>query len=77
MCGVAATSRGQVQTAARWYRQGIAGIQGSDPGSWSFCALVFLTGALGMAGDVPSARQALAEMTAVRHPAYVYLEPDV
>jgi hypothetical protein len=52
MCAAVATSRGQVQTAARWYRQGIASIQDSDPGGWSFHALVFLTSALGMAGDV-------------------------
>jgi DNA-binding NarL/FixJ family response regulator len=77
MCADVATFRGQVQTAARWYRQTIAGLRGADPGGWSFRGLVFLTGVLGMAGDVPSARQALAEMTAVWHPTLLYLEPDV
>jgi ATP/maltotriose-dependent transcriptional regulator MalT len=76
MYAAMATSRGQVQTAARWYRQVIAATQGADPGGWSFRALVFLTGALAMAGDVTSARQTLVEMTAARHPTYVYLEPD-
>jgi DNA-binding NarL/FixJ family response regulator len=77
MCAAVATSRGQVQTSARWCRQAIAALHGADPGGWSFHALVYLTGALGMAGDAPSARQALAEMTAARHPAYVFLEPEV
>ena len=70
-------SRGQVRTAARWYHQAIAALQGADPGGLSFGALVGLTGALGMAGDATSARQALVEMTAARHPTFVYLEPDV
>jgi DNA-binding NarL/FixJ family response regulator len=72
-----ATSRGQIQTAARWFRQAIAGIHGADPGGWSFIGLVGLTSALGMAGDATSARQAFAEMAAVRHPTLVYLEPEV
>ncbi|MGH3887001.1 MAG: LuxR C-terminal-related transcriptional regulator [Pseudonocardiaceae bacterium] len=76
MRAAVATSRGQVRTAARWYRQVIAASQGVDPGGWSFGCLVFLTGALGMAGDSTSARQALVEMTAARHPTYVYLEPE-
>ncbi|MGH8917416.1 MAG: LuxR C-terminal-related transcriptional regulator, partial [Actinomycetes bacterium] len=76
MRAAVATSRGQVRTAARWYRQVIAASQGVDPGGWSFGCLVFLTGALGMAGDSTSARQALVEMTAARHPTYVALEPE-
>ncbi|MBV9139406.1 MAG: helix-turn-helix transcriptional regulator [Pseudonocardiales bacterium] len=64
MCAEVATSRGQVKTAARWSRQTIAGLHGADPGGWSFSALVFLTGALGMAGDATLARQALVAMTA-------------
>lgn len=77
MCAAVATSRGQVQTATRWYRQVIAALHGADPGGWSLGGLVGLTGALGMAGDATSAHQALVEMTAARHPTYVYLEPDV
>ncbi len=77
MCAEVATSRGQVQTAARWSRQAIAGLHSADPGGWSFSALVFLTSALGMAGDATSARQAFVEMTAIRHPTLVYLEPEV
>jgi DNA-binding CsgD family transcriptional regulator len=77
MCAAVAMSRGQVRTAARWYRQAIAAIQGADPGGVSFDGLVGLTSALGMAGDVTQARQALVEMTAARHPAFVYLEPEV
>jgi DNA-binding NarL/FixJ family response regulator len=77
MCAHVAMSRGQVQTAARWYHQAIAALKGPDPGGWSFSALGSLTAALGMAGDATSARQALAEMTAARHPGYVVLEPNV
>jgi DNA-binding NarL/FixJ family response regulator len=77
MCANVAMSRGQVQTAARWYRQAIAAIQGADPGSLSFHLLVGLTSALGMTGEASTARQALAEMTAARHPGCIYLEPEV
>jgi DNA-binding NarL/FixJ family response regulator len=48
-----------------------------EPNGWSFIGLVGLTSALGMAGDPTSARQTLMEMTAARHPTYVYLEPNV
>jgi hypothetical protein len=77
MCAVVAIYRGQVQTAARWYRQTIAALPDADPGGWSFGALVFLTSALGMAGDATSTSQALLDMTAAVHPTYVYLEPNV
>jgi DNA-binding CsgD family transcriptional regulator len=77
MYGAVATSRGQVKTAARWLRQTIAATHSADFGGGSFRALVFLTGALGMAGDATSARQTFVEMTAARHPIYVYLEPEV
>jgi DNA-binding NarL/FixJ family response regulator len=76
MCAEVAKSRGQVRTAARWLRQAIAGLQNADPGGWSFVALVALTGALGMAGDAASARRALMDMTAARHPTFALLEPD-
>lgn len=77
MCAAVAAYRGQVQIAAHWCRQAIAGIHGADPGGWSFAGLVCLTSALGMAGDATSARQALVEMTTARHPTFVYLEPEV
>jgi DNA-binding NarL/FixJ family response regulator len=77
MCAAVATSRGQVQTAARWCRQAIAALQDADPGGWSFVGLMLLTGVLGMAGNTTPAGQALVEMTAARHPTYVYLEPEV
>lgn len=77
MCAAVAMSGGQVRTAQRWFRQAIAALHGADPGGWSFHGLVFLTGALGMAGEATRARQALADMTAARHPTHVYLEPDV
>jgi DNA-binding NarL/FixJ family response regulator len=77
MCAAVAAARGQVKTAARWYRQAIAALHDADPGGSSFTGLVGLTGTLGMTGDATSARQALVEATAARHPTYVYLEPNV
>jgi DNA-binding NarL/FixJ family response regulator len=75
MCAEVAMSRGQVRTAARWYRQAIAALHAADRGL--FYGLTGLTGALGMAGDATQARQTFVEMTVVRHPMGVYLEPNV
>ncbi|MGH3781960.1 MAG: LuxR C-terminal-related transcriptional regulator [Pseudonocardiaceae bacterium] len=77
MCAEVAKSRGHVKTAARWSRQAIAAIHGVDPGGYSLGGLIFLTGALGMAGDATSARQAFVEMTALRNPTFAFLEPEV
>ncbi|MGH3695892.1 MAG: LuxR C-terminal-related transcriptional regulator [Pseudonocardiaceae bacterium] len=77
MCACVAVSCGQVKTAVRWCRQAIAGVQSADPGGWSFHGLVTLTGALGMSGDATSARRALVDMTAARHPLFLFLEPEV
>ncbi|MGH3778812.1 MAG: LuxR C-terminal-related transcriptional regulator [Pseudonocardiaceae bacterium] len=77
MCGKVAKSRGQVQTAARWFRQSLAGVRGADTGGWAFQLLVNLTGTLGMAGNATSALEALEGMTAARHPALGYREPEV
>jgi DNA-binding NarL/FixJ family response regulator len=77
MCAEAAMSRGQVRTAARWYRQALAGIQSVGPAGLSFQGSVGLASALGMAGDATSARKTFVDMTAARHPTLVYLEPNV
>jgi DNA-binding NarL/FixJ family response regulator len=77
MCAEVASYRGQVRTAARWYRQAIAAIHGTDPGDLLFSGLVGLAGALGMAGDATTARHTLAQMAATQHPTSVFLEPDV
>jgi DNA-binding NarL/FixJ family response regulator len=77
MCGHVAAARGQVKTAARWYRQAIAALHGADPGGYLSGGLILLTCVLGMAGDATSARQALVEMMAAWHPTLVFREPDV
>ena len=77
MCAAVAMSRGQVRTAARWYRQVIAALHGADSNGQSFSALMGLAGTLGMIGDATSARQAFMEMTDARHPTYVLMEPNV
>ncbi|CAM3703334.1 LuxR family transcriptional regulator [Kibdelosporangium persicum] len=77
MSAESASFRGQVETAARGYRQAVAAHHGADPNGWIFTGLVGLTTALGMRGDPASARQALQAMTAEHHPTYVYLAPNV
>lgn len=73
-----ARSRGQVKTAARGFRQVIAGCQGADAGGFWFTALMFLNGALGMAGEAAAAREVLVEITAARDPDFVgFGEPDL
>ncbi|MGH3972100.1 MAG: hypothetical protein ACRDS9_02055 [Pseudonocardiaceae bacterium] len=67
-----AKSRGQVKTAARWFRQVLA----ADTGGWQFTVLCDLPGVLGMAGEAASARQALVELTAAQNPGYAFLEPE-
>ncbi len=76
MCGQVAKSRGQVKTAARWFRQSLACT--ADIGTMAFTLLVDLPGVLGMAGDATSARQAFAEMTPfAQHRGWVYLKPEI
>jgi DNA-binding NarL/FixJ family response regulator len=71
MCAAVAQSRGQVKTAARWFRQSLAG-HGS-----AFTLLFDLPGALGMGGDATSARQAFGDMAATWNPSFVFLEPEM
>jgi DNA-binding CsgD family transcriptional regulator len=76
VCGQVAKSRGQVKTAARWFRQSLAGT--ADTGSWAFTLLVDLPGVLAMAGDATSARRSFVEMTSVaQHAGFVYLKPEI
>ncbi|QFZ20873.1 helix-turn-helix transcriptional regulator [Saccharothrix syringae] len=77
MAAESATFRGQVETAARRYRQAVAARHGTDSNGWSFTGLVGLAIALGMRGEPVPARRALLEMTAEHHPTCVYLAPNV
>ncbi|MGH3838854.1 MAG: helix-turn-helix transcriptional regulator, partial [Pseudonocardiaceae bacterium] len=77
MCATVAQSRGQVKTAARWFRQSFAGQGSADTAGWAYTLLFDLSGALGMAGDATSARQAFRDMTATWNPAFAFLEPEV
>lgn len=76
LLGYAALGRGQLRAATRWLREARAGLAFETTG-FGFCCLLRLTQALAMAGDVAGARQALAELQAARHPAFVFLEPEV
>jgi DNA-binding NarL/FixJ family response regulator len=71
MWAAVAQSRGRVKTAARWFRQSLAG-HGS-----AFTLLYDLPGAVGMGGDATSARQAFEDMAAGWNPSFVFLEPEV
>ncbi|MGH9061603.1 MAG: hypothetical protein ACRDZY_19135, partial [Acidimicrobiales bacterium] len=76
MCGAVAQSRGQVRTAARWFRQSLAG--SADRGTPAFTLLMDLPGALGMAGDATPARDARQQLTPFApHPGFLFLEPDL
>jgi ATP/maltotriose-dependent transcriptional regulator MalT len=75
MCGAVAQSRGQVYTAARWFRQSLAGT--ADQGTQAFTLLMDLPGALGMAGDATSARDAVGQLTPfARHPGLLFCQPE-
>jgi hypothetical protein len=77
MCAAVAQSRGQVNSAVRWFRQSLAGLGGADTAFSAFTLLVDLPGVLGMAGDAMSARQAFGDMTAAWNPALAFLEPEL
>jgi ATP/maltotriose-dependent transcriptional regulator MalT len=75
MRGAVAACRGQVKTAARWFRQALA--SGTDTGMPVFTLLVDLPGVLAMAGVAALARHALDDLDAARHHGLVYLEPEL
>ncbi|MGH3766817.1 MAG: AAA family ATPase [Pseudonocardiaceae bacterium] len=76
MCGAVAQYRGQVQTAARWFRQSLAG--SADQGTPPFTLLMDLPGALGMAGDTAAARDALQQLIPFAgHPGFLFCQPEL
>jgi DNA-binding NarL/FixJ family response regulator len=76
MCGAVAQCRGQVRTAARWFRQSLA--SSADTGSWPFTLLVDLPSVLAMVGDAASARVALQQPSPVaQHPGLRFWEPEL
>jgi DNA-binding NarL/FixJ family response regulator len=72
MCAAVAQARGQVRTAGRWFGQALAA---SLP---TFTMPVNPHGALGMAGDATSARDAWERMApAVQHPGFAHVKPEL
>ncbi|HKS52793.1 MAG TPA: AAA family ATPase, partial [Pseudonocardiaceae bacterium] len=72
MCAAVAQARGQLHTAARWFSQALAA--GEPP----FMLPVDLHGALGMAGDATSAREAWQRMApTVQRPGYTHVKPEL
>jgi DNA-binding NarL/FixJ family response regulator len=75
MSGAVAQARGQVRTAVRLFGQSLAA--GADTGVQVFTLAVDLPGALGMAGDATSARDALQRMRPVaQHPGFAHVKPE-
>ncbi|MCW2913308.1 MAG: helix-turn-helix transcriptional regulator [Actinomycetia bacterium] len=77
LLGRAALASGRLRTAVRWLREARVGLATFDTVGWLFRYLLSLTQALAMTGDAVVARQTLAEMEAQRHPAFVFLDPEV
>jgi DNA-binding NarL/FixJ family response regulator len=72
MCGAVAQARGKIHTAARWFSEALAT---SAP---AFTLPVDLHGALAMAGDPPSARDAWLRMGPIaQHPGFAYVKPEL
>jgi DNA-binding NarL/FixJ family response regulator len=67
--------QGRVRAAARLLQETGAELRSRHP-VWSFVSAVSLALALGMAGDVTAARQALAEAQRQHHPSLKFREPD-
>ncbi|MFN2534079.1 MAG: LuxR C-terminal-related transcriptional regulator [Pseudonocardiaceae bacterium] len=72
MCGAVAEARGKVHTAVRWFGEALAA---STP---AFALSVDLHGALAMAGDAASARDAWLRMIpAAQHPGFAHVKPEL
>ncbi|WP_435121820.1 LuxR C-terminal-related transcriptional regulator [Amycolatopsis thermoflava] len=69
---------GRVATAARWLREGRAGIERfGDAGGWRYATLIALTRALAVTGDVEGAHEALADLDTHRHAGLAFLDPEM
>lgn len=73
--GLVVLDLGRVLDAARRFQKAAGELRGMHP-VWSYVATVSRAVALGMAGQAESARQALTEAQAQRHPSLVFREPD-
>src|SRR5581483_5103569 len=72
MCGAVAQARGQVRTATRWFGEALAA---SVP---TFTLPVDPHGALGMAGDAASARDAWRRIApTAEHPGFAHIKPEL
>jgi DNA-binding CsgD family transcriptional regulator/tetratricopeptide (TPR) repeat protein len=78
LLGQAALAQGNVDRALRWLGEARASLDTlGDVGGWLFRCRLSLTQALAMAGQVGAAKRALAELDENRHPAFVFLEPEL
>jgi DNA-binding NarL/FixJ family response regulator len=75
--GHAARYLGRLGAAVRDLREAWAGFAKVDEEGYGFRSLLSLTHALAQAGDAAGARQALTELEAERHPAFVFCDPEV
>lgn len=74
--GAVALSRGDLKTAARWFREVMAAPTGHDAAAWKWLGHVYTTQVLGMAGDALAARRAMEASAQARHPSLVVYEAD-
>jgi DNA-binding NarL/FixJ family response regulator len=76
MCGAVAQARGQVRTAVRLFSESLAAL--TDEGVPAFTLPVDPHGALGMAGNAISAREAWQRMApAAQHPGFEHVKPEL
>lgn len=75
--GQAARYQGRLAAAIRDLREARSGFLHVDQEGFAFRCLMNLTHALAMAGDVAGAREALAELEAERHPAFVFCDTEL
>lgn len=77
LVGQAALARGRLEIAIRWLREARAGFSSFETTGHTYMCLLNLTQALAMSGDAAAARTTLAEAEAERHPAFVFVDPEL
>jgi DNA-binding NarL/FixJ family response regulator len=73
----AAFARGRIQTSIRLLREARSSLADLDTTGHYYVCMLNLTQALALIGDVAAAREALGELDANEHSAFVFLRPQV
>ena len=75
--GEAALARGRIDQAVRCFREILAALEPIDTQDLVLVSLLRLTEALAIAGDLSAAGRTCDRLESDRHPAYVFLGPDI